>query len=98
VGKAVGVSGKTYEKAKHVTEAAAEDSERFGDLPAKMGTESMDAAYKELKNRRKSGSAVAGSAFHNSNPLNERDPRSCNRCGTPRTRADRVALVAVISS
>lgn len=51
VGKALGVSGKTYEKAKQVTEAAEQEPEKFGDLPAKMDAESVDAAHKELKRR-----------------------------------------------
>ena len=53
VGKAVGVSGKTYEKAKAVADAAKENPEAFGDLPAKMDAESVDAAHKELKERQK---------------------------------------------
>lgn len=43
VGKALGVSGKTYEKAKQVVAAAEAEPEMFGDLPAKMNAESVDA-------------------------------------------------------
>lgn len=52
VGAAFGISGKTYEKAKQVVEAAEEDPEGFGDLPEKMDQGSIDAAYKELKQRK----------------------------------------------
>jgi ParB-like chromosome segregation protein Spo0J len=51
VGKALGVSGKTYEKAKQVTDAAEADPETFGDLPDQMDATSVDAAHKELKKR-----------------------------------------------
>lgn len=51
VGSALGVSGKTYEKAKKVKEAAESDPQKFGDLPAKMDTESVHAAHEEMKAR-----------------------------------------------
>ena len=51
VGAALGVSGKTYEKAKQVVEAAEAEPEKFGDLPAKMDAESVHAAHEELKQR-----------------------------------------------
>ena len=51
VGAALGVSGKTYEKAKQVVEAAEAEPEKFGDLPAKMDAESVHAAHDELKQR-----------------------------------------------
>lgn len=51
VGEAVGVSGRTYEKAKQVVEAAEADPETFGDLPVQMDETSVDAAHKELKAR-----------------------------------------------
>lgn len=47
VGAALGVSGKKYEKAKQVAEAAEKEPEKFGDLPAKMDTESVDAAHRD---------------------------------------------------
>lgn len=52
VAEAVGVSGRTYEKAKQVVEAAESDPETFGDLPEKMDAESVNAAHKEMKKRK----------------------------------------------
>lgn len=52
VAETIGVSGSTYERAKKVTQAAKDDPEKFGDLPAKMDAESVDAAHKELKRRK----------------------------------------------
>lgn len=52
VAKTLGVSGRTYEKAKQVVEAAEQDPEGCGDLPAAMDAGSVDAAHKELKRRR----------------------------------------------
>jgi hypothetical protein len=53
VGKVVGMSGKTYEKAKKVVEAAEAEPEKFGDLPEKMDQDGkVDAAFKEMKERR----------------------------------------------
>lgn len=51
VGAALGMSGKTYEKAKTVVEAAEADPETFGDLPELMDTESISAATRELRRR-----------------------------------------------
>jgi ParB-like chromosome segregation protein Spo0J len=51
VGESVGMSGKTYEKAKKVEEAAKTDPKNFGDLPDRMDRKSVDAAYKEMKKR-----------------------------------------------
>ncbi|VTR94115.1 Marine sediment metagenome DNA, contig: S01H1_S24385 (Fragment) OS=marine sediment metagenome GN=S01H1_59837 PE=4 SV=1: ParBc [Gemmata massiliana] len=53
VGSALGMSGKTYEKGKKVSEAAEKEPEKYGDLPALANSESIDAAYKELKRRQK---------------------------------------------
>lgn len=53
VASALGVSGRTYEKAKAVVEAAEKEPERFGDLPAKMDQGGkVDPVFKELKARR----------------------------------------------
>ncbi len=52
VGAALGVSGRTYEKGKQVSEAAEKEPEKFGDLPALADSQSIDAAHKELKRRR----------------------------------------------
>jgi len=52
VGDAFGVSGKTYEHAKQVVDAATAEPETFGDLPAKMDEESVHAAYQEMKQRK----------------------------------------------
>jgi len=51
VGAALGMSGKTYEKAKTVVEAAEADPETFGDLPELMDAESISAATRELRRR-----------------------------------------------
>lgn len=51
VAAAVGVSARTYQKAKQISEAAQAEPEAYGDLPAKMDVESVDAAHKELKRR-----------------------------------------------
>ena len=51
VGEAVGLSGKTYEKAVAVVEAAKAEPEKFADLPTLMDERSVEAAYKELTRR-----------------------------------------------
>lgn len=51
VGEAVGLSGKTYEKAVAVVEAAKAEPEKFADLPTLMDERSVEAAYKELARR-----------------------------------------------
>jgi len=51
VAAAVGISGKTYDKIKQVAEAAEKEPEKFGDLPAMMDEQSVDAAHKELRKR-----------------------------------------------
>ena len=54
VGRAIGMSGKTYEKAKRVVEAAEQDPNAYGELREKMDrTGRVDPAYKELRKRRK---------------------------------------------
>lgn len=49
--KAAGMSRTTLRKAEAVTKAAEYDPERFGDLPDRMDTDNVDAAYKELQRR-----------------------------------------------
>lgn len=50
----VGMSPRTYEKAKRVVEAAKEKPELFGDLPQRMDeTGNVDKAFKEIKEREK---------------------------------------------
>lgn len=52
IGAAVGMAGKTYEKAKRVVEAAEADPEKYGDLPAKMdATGQVYPVYDELESR-----------------------------------------------
>lgn len=52
VAAAVGVSGRTYDKAKAVVEAAEESPEEFGDLAKSMDeTGFVDPAYQEMKRR-----------------------------------------------
>jgi hypothetical protein len=51
VGDALGVSGRTYEKARQVVEAAEEDPEVFGDLPDLMDGRSVDAAHRAFRER-----------------------------------------------
>src|SRR5262249_50063798 len=52
VAEAVGMSGRTYEKAKQVVEAAEADPETVGDLAEKMDKNgSVDAAHQEMKRR-----------------------------------------------
>lgn len=51
VGTAVGMSGKTYEKAKEIVEAAEEDPETYADLVDVMDGKSVNAATKEKKKR-----------------------------------------------
>jgi N6-adenosine-specific RNA methylase IME4 len=49
----VGMSGRTYEKAKEVVEAAEADPAAFGDLKSEMDrTRRVDPAYRTLKKRR----------------------------------------------
>jgi hypothetical protein len=52
VASALGVSGRTYEKAKQVVEAAEAEPAKFGDLPAKLDEQSVDAAHREMRRRR----------------------------------------------
>jgi ParB family chromosome partitioning protein len=53
VGEAVGMSGKTYEKAKQVVEAAEAQPQTYGDLAEQMdATGKVDPAFKEMKDRR----------------------------------------------
>lgn len=57
VAEAIGMSGRTYEKAKAVTQAAKDDPEHFGDLIDQMDESGkVSPAYKELQ-RRQSESA-----------------------------------------
>lgn len=56
VASALGVSGRTYEKAKKVVEAAEQEPEKFGHLVETMDTESVNAAYKELQGAKKPAS------------------------------------------
>lgn len=52
VARAVGVSGRTYEKATKVVDAAQEQPDVFGDLPARMDkTGKVGGAYRELRRR-----------------------------------------------
>src|SRR5262249_39520880 len=52
VGEPVGMSGKTYQKARAVVEAAEEDPEAFGPVAEEMDrTGKVDAAYKKVKGR-----------------------------------------------
>ena len=53
VGEAVGMSGKTYEKAKRVVEAAEEDPETYGDLPQAMDETNPTRAFREMRKRQK---------------------------------------------
>jgi ParB family chromosome partitioning protein len=58
VGEAVGLSGRTYEKAKAVVEAAAADPDRFGHLVAQMdATGKVDSSRRELERLRSAGNA-----------------------------------------
>ena len=51
VGAVFGISGRTYEKAKQVVAAAEQDPVGFGDLIELMDTQSVDAAYREMRTR-----------------------------------------------
>jgi hypothetical protein len=54
VAGAVGMSGRTYEKAKQVVEAAAAEPEKFGDLAEKMDKSgSVHNAHGEMKRRKR---------------------------------------------
>ena len=57
VGAALGVSGKTYEKAKAVADAAEKQPDLFGDLPALMDEASVSAAHNELVRRKEEAEA-----------------------------------------
>jgi ParB family chromosome partitioning protein len=53
IGATVGMSGKTYEKARAIALAALEQPELFGDLAARMDlTGKIDGAFRELEKRR----------------------------------------------
>lgn len=49
VASALNIGARTYEKAKHVVDAAESDPERFGHLPEVMDSQSVDAAYRQLR-------------------------------------------------
>ena len=51
VGAVVGMSGKTYDKASQVVQAAERDPDVFGDLPEMMDDKSIDRAYREMRKR-----------------------------------------------
>lgn len=51
VGKAVGMSGVTYTRARAIVAAAESDPETFGDLPARMDETSVNTTHKELERR-----------------------------------------------
>src|SRR5262249_22328033 len=52
VAEAVGMSGRTYEKAKQVVEAAKAEPEKFGDLPEAMDKDgSVHKVHVEMKQR-----------------------------------------------
>jgi len=51
VASAVGLSRPTLTKAQAVVEAAQEEPDVFGDLPARMDSSSVDSAFKEMKRR-----------------------------------------------
>ena len=53
VGSALGVSGKTAERAAAMTAAAQDDPSQYGDLPAMMDREGVKAAYAEYKARKR---------------------------------------------
>lgn len=54
VGVAVGMSGKTYQKAKAVVEAATKEPEKFGSIKEQMDrTGKIDGAFKKLKEQTK---------------------------------------------
>jgi ParB/RepB/Spo0J family partition protein len=59
VAEAVGMSGRTYEKAKAVAEAARADPETCGDLPEMMDQSgNVHGAYQEMKQRRDTAIAL----------------------------------------
>jgi ParB family chromosome partitioning protein len=61
VGKAVGLSGSSYHRAKAVVEAAEQDPEKYGDLAEQMDrTGKVEPAYRELQAVEKITSASAG--------------------------------------
>lgn len=53
VAAAFGISGKTYEKARQVMDAAQDDPEIFGDLPEIMDSSSIHRAHRELIKRKR---------------------------------------------
>jgi hypothetical protein len=56
IGEAVGINGRSLEKAKKVVEAARADPELCGDLVEQMdSTGKIDPAYKEMKRRQEEG-------------------------------------------
>jgi ParB-like chromosome segregation protein Spo0J len=65
--KSVGAGTRTYEKAREVVAAAAENPERFGDLPGMMDeTGKIDGAFNELKKRRREDELTAALASNKS--------------------------------
>ena len=58
VGKSLGMSGKTYDKAKQVRDAAKEDPKNFGDLMEEMDTTGrVDKPFRKLKDRKRDAKA-----------------------------------------
>lgn len=59
VAEAVGVSPETYRKAKQVVQAAEQEPEKFGDLPAAMDKAGkVEPAFREMKERAKATQIV----------------------------------------
>jgi ParB family chromosome partitioning protein len=53
VGKAVGMSGSSYERAKAIVVAAEADPEKFGDLPTQLDeTRNVSGVHRELQHRK----------------------------------------------
>ncbi|MBA4067971.1 MAG: hypothetical protein C0501_30565 [Isosphaera sp.] len=59
VGAALGVSGRTYERAREVADAAAADPGRYGDLPAAMDGSGVGPAHRELRARKATAAGEA---------------------------------------
>ena len=61
VGKAVGVSGRTYERARAVVEAAQADPAAYGSLVEEMDARGVKPAYHKLREKQTAGSLAARS-------------------------------------
>jgi ParB family chromosome partitioning protein len=92
----VGMSPRTYDKAKQVVEAAEKEPEKFGDLPAAMNQfDKVDPAFQELKRRQGSEVPAASKGDSKSAKLDVPSCESDETTGAVGNATDGIANNAV---